>query len=311
MIACTCFPKTCSKGTLPKEHSNTSADPFKAVIISLSGWRRSSETRSILLRMMALLHSTCSTSRSTTLRSTSTLFITSYASSCEIFCSSNPRSSTWSATSCLEEKRSKKCGESTTVIIADSFTKSNTGCPPRIASWNSRRTFLGSATPLISITIRSNLYPPTCATSRSWAMQAMSSSEALQHAQPFSSSTNSMPSPLLVRIPLLERSRTSFASMFTDATSFTTTPTRSPPLLVRSSCNSVVFPEPRNPDSSDIGTLSSGAAAGADIEPENEREKNSWAPPCRHAGLTGSVEQATRDVTARASERDASRSSIV
>lgn len=32
-------------------------------------------------------------------------------------------------------------------------------------TWNSRRTFLGSATPLISITIRSNLYPPTCATS--------------------------------------------------------------------------------------------------------------------------------------------------
>lgn len=68
-------------------------------------------------------------------------------------------------------------------------------------------------------------------TSRSWLMQPMSSSEALQHAQPFSSSTNSTPSPLLVRIPLLERSLTSFASMFMDATSFTTTPTLSPPLL--------------------------------------------------------------------------------
>jgi hypothetical protein len=49
--------------------------------------------------------------------------------------------------------------------------------------------------------------------------------------------------------------------MFTDATSLTTTPTRSPPLLCRSSVSSVVLPEPRKPDSREIGTRGLLAAA--------------------------------------------------
>ena len=60
--------------------------------------------------------------------------------------------------------------------------------------------------------------------------------------------------PLLVRMPLLERSRTSFASMLTAATSLTTTPTRRPPLFCSNSCSIVVLPEPRKPESSEIGT---------------------------------------------------------
>ena len=43
--------------------------------------------------------------------------------------------------------------------------------------------------------------------------------------------------------------------MFTAATSFTITPTRTPPLFSRISFRRVVFPDPRNPDNSEIGTL--------------------------------------------------------
>ena len=122
-----------------------------------------------------------------------------------------------------------------------------TGQPAASASWNMLRTSRGSATPESSITMWSYALPRMKASDTSCTSASKSSSPPVQHAQPLPSSTKSSgaaASPTFF---------TSFASMFTAATSFTTTPTRSPSRFSRMCCSSVVLPAPRKPESSVTG----------------------------------------------------------
>mmetsp|Transcript_12740 Transcript_12740/g.27244 ORF Transcript_12740/g.27244 Transcript_12740/m.27244 type:complete len:201 (+) Transcript_12740:407-1009(+) len=144
-----------------------------------------------------------------------------------------------------------------------SRTKSNTGCCRAALSQNCLRSCFGSATPLISTTMRSNMSPRFTATLSSFITLVRSSSDAEQQAQPFCSSTTSessisarslRPPPPASTEERRTCSLTSFESMFTAARSLTTTPTLIPPLLAKICCNRVVFPAPRKPESTETGT---------------------------------------------------------
>ena len=74
----------------------------------------------------------------------------------------------------------------------------------------------------------------------------------LQQAQPFWSSTTR--SAVLMLLFILSV-RTSLASTFTAATSFTTAAIRSCSLFSKACFSSVVFPAPKNPDKTVMGVL--------------------------------------------------------
>ena len=137
----------------------------------------------------------------------------------------------------------------------------------------------GSATPDDSIRMWSHGTP------RSWEsfircpMPCRNSSAAVQHAQPFCSSTRS--SGADVPPVFLE---TSAASMFISATSFTMRPTLIPALFSSRCFSSVVLPAPRKPDSSVIGVVSGNSVFSA------IRASGRLRP---HTGLQGAREGGT------------------
>jgi len=135
---------------------------------------------------------------------------------------------------------------STTVIVRLISVCMAAGTPTSTPMSQCLRIASGSPTPLSSITMWwKGLLPPLF--NRSWTV-ATKSSVAVQHTQPFDSSAISMAPP---RSYLW----TSWASMFTAATSLTMTPRRTPSWFSSTCFSRVVLPAPKNPVSIVIGVL--------------------------------------------------------
>mmetsp|Transcript_13598 Transcript_13598/g.40128 ORF Transcript_13598/g.40128 Transcript_13598/m.40128 type:complete len:230 (-) Transcript_13598:138-827(-) len=200
--------------TFPNSDTCTAARGFIAAVMERSVVSSSALFNwSALLRMITSAVSTCSTRSSTTLR---WVFDTPSSSP------SSGRSFTFPA----ESKRSTKVLASTTVTRVSRTTLSMSSSPTSMARLKMLRISLGSATPVDSTTMWSYGAPRFSASSTSLSMDCMNSSAIEQHAQPFCSSTVSSAADVPPPTPL-----TSFASMFTSATSFTTTPTLRPSLF--------------------------------------------------------------------------------
>mmetsp|Transcript_60424 Transcript_60424/g.72641 ORF Transcript_60424/g.72641 Transcript_60424/m.72641 type:complete len:230 (+) Transcript_60424:1235-1924(+) len=155
--------------------------------------------------------------------------------------------------------------ESITVTTRLISANAVAGWPIAVASIQFFFTTMGSAMPLSSTTTASNsLLPP----SNNVSMLSNNSSASEQQAHPF---CNSMVSPSFSNAApvgsfslwdereesesvFIRLARMSLASIFTEATSFTITPTLYPSLLERRLVRQDVLPLPRNPARSVTGT---------------------------------------------------------
>mmetsp|Transcript_25643 Transcript_25643/g.46428 ORF Transcript_25643/g.46428 Transcript_25643/m.46428 type:complete len:268 (+) Transcript_25643:290-1093(+) len=154
-----------------------------------------------------------------------------------------------------------KVHASTTVTTRFTSANSVAGCFIILACCQLSLTATGSATPLSSTTMASKSRP-----SMSRSMLVSNSSAREQQAHPFCSSTvdpslnSAMTSPPAFPPP------NNRASILTEATSFTITPTLIPSRFSSKFLSAVVFPLPKKPDSSVTGTGFFFSTASASIE---------------------------------------------
>mmetsp|Transcript_10623 Transcript_10623/g.26941 ORF Transcript_10623/g.26941 Transcript_10623/m.26941 type:complete len:330 (+) Transcript_10623:548-1537(+) len=247
-IACPDAPKTSSVSTFPYVQGYEEASGLMAPTTCSRCFSSVSFTMSLLLSSTISAHSTCSTSRSTTRLCP--------LPPCASF---PPRSGLLAMTSRLSYS-CRNADVSTTVTSVSSVTRSMIGSWYVMASLNLSLIACGSATPLVSMMMRSYLSPLLALRESSLSMLSSSSSEAVQHAHPFCSSTVSAISAVDPPAPALAcmlSFLTSFASMLTAATSLTMSPIFID-VCVSSCLSSVVFPAPRNPLMSEMGTTCTG-----------------------------------------------------
>ena len=195
-------------------------------------------TKSVLFNNTTSAHSTCSTSRSTTLR-----YPDSPVKSC-------PKSGRCPIKS-LALYCSRKSLESTTVIKRFNCNRSNNASPSSAKSWKLSRICLGSATPLFSMTMWSKGTPRLSANWSRLFNPLNNSSLALQHAHPFSRETMSDMFAMVVAVSFLAVKSwlaTNLASMLMDATSLTKQPILRSSLFSSMWRRRVVLPTPRKPD---------------------------------------------------------------
>mmetsp|Transcript_7363 Transcript_7363/g.17962 ORF Transcript_7363/g.17962 Transcript_7363/m.17962 type:complete len:296 (+) Transcript_7363:1035-1922(+) len=265
-------PNTDRRGSRPYAVSTIRACSLSARMTAFSTGSCCASMVSILLRTQMSAASICSTSRSTTGR---------WIPLCLIDKASKNRIGSWNAHAgalCISSDvpyASRNALESTTVTIVSRAVSSKMFDPASSISWNCSRTALGSAMPDISMTMWSHWVPRRVPSRRIAMTASRNSSVAVQQAHPFCSSIMSPAycckgSPELPssKLPSSVCSRSSLASMLTDAMSLTITPIRRPSLFSRMFLSSVVLPAPRKPLRIVIGTRlafvasSTGRSAG-------------------------------------------------
>ena len=242
----TYFLKISDVCTFPKDAGINFAVEFNVPIKVLRCANLWSSIRSVLLITITSAHSTCSTSKFTT---------GVWEASAAPASRNEPRSGR-----CIITSRVLYCfiksTLSSTVTMLFKDIRSITLFPASIKSWKVSLTPFGSATPLDSITMKSYKSPRMSHICSRPYIVWISSSDTLQQTQPFCNSTVSGFKDWIEVLSSTSLSslfrelcwfRTSFASMFTEATSLTTQPILSPALFSNICFNMVVFPAPKKP----------------------------------------------------------------
>ena len=230
--------------TLPHSTALTDAVGLRDATMDLSESRCTLSTLSLLFRRITSAHSTCSTSKSVTIRAP--------ARRADAPPNSDPGFPPRSGRAfilSLDFTSSRNASESTIVIMR--FRATPFSLPSDFIFLKLRRTSRGSATPVDSITTTSKV---PCMKSNSIVLSK--SSAAVQHTQPLDMRTDWIDFPSSAGFEAA--SRMSLASMLTAATSFATTPILAPPsafvdCVSRRCLSVVVFPDPRNPLSKTTG----------------------------------------------------------
>mmetsp|Transcript_12558 Transcript_12558/g.39313 ORF Transcript_12558/g.39313 Transcript_12558/m.39313 type:complete len:264 (+) Transcript_12558:1204-1995(+) len=215
--------------TLPKVALTSLAVGFSARNTSSVVWRSAGAARSVLFTSTTSAFSTCSA------RSCPTV---SKPPWCPASCSFRLLASRLSS-----QSRPNRLA-STTATLRLISVMSVAGMPTSTPMSQCCRIFSGSPIPLSSMTIWWKGRDPIRLES-SWT-EATRSSDAVQQTQPFESSAISMAPPRSYFC-------ISWASMFTAATSFTTTPRRTPSWFSSTCFNRDVLPAPKKPLSSVTG----------------------------------------------------------